>query len=171
MIIYRQAEISDCEQISKVYAESWRNAYKGLISQRYLDKMDDNRWTDKMIKSISQNELFSLCAEEDGEIIGNIQFGKSREENMRGYAEIISLYILPEYLGKAVGYKLLCNAVDMIKEQGFKDIYLWAMNGNTRADEFYIRSGFVRTQDITEIEIDNQKVICYKYIKNLGNGE
>lgn len=171
MITYRKAEIADCEEISKVYAESWRSAYKGLISQNYIDSITDNRWTDKMIKSLLQNEYFSLCAEDNGKVIGNIQFGKSREDDMPAYGEIISLYILPEYLGQAVGYNLLCKAIDVIKQQGFKNIYLWAMNGNIRADKFYTRNGFVKTQDIKEIEIDKQKVICYKYIKNLHNGE
>lgn len=38
----RNAVIDDVENISKIYAQSWKTAYKGIIPQSYLDDLKDD---------------------------------------------------------------------------------------------------------------------------------
>lgn len=41
--------IDDRRMISKVYEESWRSAYKGIIPQEYLDSIPEGRWAPKPV--------------------------------------------------------------------------------------------------------------------------
>ena len=47
-------------------------------------------------------------------------FGKSRIAEMNGWGEIISLYFLPEYIGKGYGRLLLQAVASELKKMGKK---------------------------------------------------
>lgn len=42
------APTDDRSEISRVYEESWKFAYKGIVPQSYLDSIPEGRWTIKM---------------------------------------------------------------------------------------------------------------------------
>ena len=98
--------------ISKVYEESWKYAYQGIVPQDYLDYIPKGQWA----SHIEQADRKNLVMVQDEMIIGTSGFGKSRMEEMNGFGEIISLYFLPEYMGKGYGGLLLQAAVSELKE-------------------------------------------------------
>lgn len=88
--------------ISKVYEESWKYIYKGIVPQDYLDSIPEGQWA----SHIEQADRKNLAMVQDGTIIGTSGFGKSRMAEMVGFGEIISIYFLPEYMGKGYGRAL-----------------------------------------------------------------
>lgn len=54
----------------------------------------------------------------------------------------MSLYLLPEYIGRGYGGPLLEAAVETLAEQGFRDVLLWVLEENRRARRFYEKHGF-----------------------------
>lgn len=128
--------------ISKVYEESWKYAYQGIVSQDYLNGIPKGEWA----SHIEQANRKSLVMVRDEIIIGTSSFGKSRMEEMHGFGEIISLYFLPEYMRKGYGRLLLQAVVSELKEIGFDKAFLWVLEQNWNARYFYEKFGFVQTE-------------------------
>ena len=132
----------DRTAISKVYEESWKYAYKGIIPQDYLDSIPKGQWA----SHIEQADRKNLVMVQDEMIIGTSGFDKSRMEEMNGFGEIISLYFLPEYMGKGYGRLLLQAVVSELKKMGFDKVFLWVLEENQNARYFYEKCGFVQTE-------------------------
>ena len=131
-------EQDDCFAISNVYEESWKSAYKGIIPQTYLDSIPKGHWV-KFLSDSTWNTLIML----DGDtVIGTSSYGKSRFVDMDCYGEIISIYLLPEYLGKGYGKQLLQTAIHDLIQMGYKDIFLYVLEANAKTRHFYEQFGF-----------------------------
>lgn len=128
--------------ISKVYEESWRYAYQGIVPLDYLDSIQEGEWA----SNIEQADRKNLVMVHDEMIIGTSGFGKSRMAEMNGFGEIISLYFLPEYMGKGYGRLLLHAAVSELKKMGFDNVFLWVLEENRNARRFYEKCGFVQSE-------------------------
>lgn len=85
--------------ISNIYEKSWKYTYRNIIPQDYLDSIPAGRWVNK----IGGADMNNLALIEKGTIIGTASFCKSRWENYSDYGEIVSIYLLPEYIGKGYG--------------------------------------------------------------------
>ena len=119
MEIRYAASMDDPLETSKVYEESWKYAYRGIISRDYLDSIPAGRWA-SVIKNPNWKTL--VCVEV-GRIVGTSSFCSSRFERFSGWGEVISLYLLPEYTGKGYGKRLLETAVTELWKQGFANIF------------------------------------------------
>lgn len=141
----------DRRAISKVYEESWKYAYQGIVPQDYLDSIPEGQWA----SHIEQADRKNLVMVQNGVFIGTSGFGKSRMAEMNGFGEIISLYFLPEYMGKGYGGLLLQAVVSELKKMGFDKAFLWVLEENHNvwvleenhnARHFYEKCGFVQTE-------------------------
>lgn len=119
------------------------------VEIRYITKSDDRldsipkgQWASR----IEQADRKNLVMVQDEMIIGTSGFGKSRLEEMNGFGEIISLYFLPEYMGKGYGRLLLRAVVGELKKMGFDKVFLWVLEENRNARRFYEKCGFVQTE-------------------------
>lgn len=150
--------------ISKVYEESWKYAYKGIVPQDYLDSIPEGQWA----SHIEQTGRKNLVMVQDGMIIGTSGFGKSRMEEMNDFGEIISLYLLPEYMGKGYGRLLLQAAFSELKRMGFDKVFLWVLEQNQNARHFYEKCGFVQTERWLFSDIGGKELkevqYCYRDI-------
>lgn len=154
----------DRTAISKVYEDSWKYAYKGIVPQDYLDDIPKGQWA----SHIEQADRKSLVMVQDEMIIGTSGFGKSRMEEMNGFGEIISLYFLPEYMGKGYGRLLLQATVSELKKMGFDKVFLWVLEENQSARNFYEKCGFVQTERCLYCDIGGRELkevqYCYQDI-------
>ncbi len=128
--------------ISKVYEESWKYAYQGIVPQDYLDSIPEGQWA----FSIEQEDRSNLVMVQEGKIIGTSGFGKSRMAEMNGFGEVISIYLLPEYMGKGYGRLLLQAVTSELGKMGFDKVFLWVLEENRNARRFYEKCGFVQTE-------------------------
>lgn len=151
-------------EISSIYEQSWKFAYKGIIPQGYLDSIPSGKWAENIDKS----DLHSLVVIENLKMIGTTSFCKSRFNNFADYGEIVSIYLLPEYIGKGYEKILLKNAVDELSALGFHDIFLWVLEDNTRARTFYEKFGFTVSENFLDDNIGgkNLREIQYFYHKH-----
>ena len=132
-------ENDDLLEISSVYENSWKYAYKGIIPQEYLDSILEGRWA----KSITRAGMNNLVVTENERIIGTAGFCKSRWDKWSDFGEIVSIYFLPEFIGKGYGTQLLAGCVEELKKMGFNKILLWVLVDNIRARKFYEKNGFI----------------------------
>jgi len=143
--------------ISNIYEQSWKTAYSGIVPQDYLDAIPQGRWASK----IDTPGWRTLVCELDGKLIGTSSVCRSRFEEYPEEGEIISIYLLPEYMHKGYGRKLLAAAVDELSE--YEDIFLWVLEDNTNARRFYESQGFVLTEGCLENEIGGKVLREVRY--------
>ncbi len=144
-------------EISNIYEQSWKSAYKGIVPQEYLDSIPQGRWASKV-----NNPLWTtLVCELDGKLIGTSSVCRSRFEEYYGEGEIISIYFLPEYMHKGYGKLLLAAAVNELSE--YDDIFLWVLEDNTNARRFYEAQGFTATEDYLENDIGGKTLREVRY--------
>ncbi len=149
--------------VSRVYEESWRYAYRGIVPQDYLDGIPRGRWAGQP----DEPGLRALVLTDGGEIAGVSSFGPARAPDLAGWGEVVSLYLLPEYMGKGYGAKLLSAALEELKGMGFREAYLWTLKENRRARPFYERQGF-RLRDETVIELGGAALGEVRYCRGMA---
>ena len=85
-----------------VHWKSWHEAYPGLVSDEYLEKLTLEK-CEKMAYSWPDN---LIVAKENGRVIGFVGYG-DRGDEAPDTGEIFALYVLSEYYGKGVGLRLI----------------------------------------------------------------
>lgn len=146
--------------VSAVYEQSWKHAYKGIIPQSYLDNIPAGRWA----QSLDIPGRYNLLALENDRIIGTSSYCKSRWEKFHNYGEIVSIYFLPEYTRKGCGSALLGRAVEELKKLGFSKILLWVLEDNAPAKSFYEKNGFTPADEYMSNIFDGKELREQLYV-------
>lgn len=160
MEIRRVTDADDFEKIGNIYAQSWKTAYRGIVSQNFLDALSGSRWA----PMLAQREYGAYVVLDNGAYVGTSSFHAARDAKMKGWGEIISIYLLPEYFGKGYATPLLQAVVADLSSQGFEHIYLWVLEENARARRFYENNGFRCTSDTANIELGGKELVEVRYI-------
>ena len=139
-MIVRPANLKDAKRATEINVIGWQTAYKGLMPDEFLSKM---QVTEKRIgnfeSAISNPEFVFLVAEENGQVIGYLHGGKNQENaNIPFDYEVYGLYVDPNFQRRGAGRLLLKNFKEKINNAPF---FLHAMQGNESAMTFYIKVG------------------------------
>lgn len=153
----------DRNEISRIYENSWKYAYKDIIPQEYLDSIPEGRWAGK-IDTPSWKTL--VCTDGD-KLVGTSSFCDSRFENFAGYGEIISIYLLPEYQGRGYGKYILDRALSELKEAGYEKAFLWVLEDNLPARKFYEKNGFKLSSEVIDDNIGGKELREVSYTIDL----
>ena len=79
-------------------------------------------------------------------ICGVVMLSRLRDEGARkDDGEIATIYFFKKYHGKGYAQSAMKFAENRLRELGYKDIYLWALEINARARRFYEKNGYVLT--------------------------
>ncbi|PGM62080.1 GNAT family N-acetyltransferase [Bacillus paramycoides] len=137
----RKANKEDIKGVSRVYVDSWRTTYRGLVPDDYLDELSyedaEKSWIDFLN---NKNEPFIYVAINDtGKIIGFASGKSIDEKNFDG--ELYSLYLLQECRGLGVGRQLVSAIAKHFKEKGIYSMMVWVMKQNKSGLGFYERMG------------------------------
>ena len=111
-------------EISRIYAASWKSAYRGMVPQGYLDQLREDAWVPVSGQWLSGTEVKALSVWEGKEMLGCSFFGESREASLPAAGEIISLYLKPEAFGKGYGGALFRAVVDSLRDEGYRQACL-----------------------------------------------
>lgn len=161
MEIRRLSESDDRNAVSRIYEESWKWAYKGIIPQDYLDSIPSGKWA----AGLDTAGRSSLVMLENKEFIGTSSFCSSRFPEFEGMGEIVSIYLLPEFAGKGYGRQLLDAVIGELSDMGFDEVFLWVLEENMRARGFYEKAGFTANGKFLEDNIGGKDLreIMYTY--------
>lgn len=147
-------------EISNIYEESWKYAYQNIIPQDFLDSIPVGKWADR----VTAEGIYSLVLTKESVLIGTASFCRSRWQEYSGCGEIISIYLLPEYIGKGCGGPLLNACLDELKKMGFKRILLRVLEDNHRARRFYEKCGFTFSGDCQTEQIGGKTLRELMYV-------
>lgn len=153
MPVIRCANAEDAAGIARVRAESWRTAYRGIVSDEYLDAIDVAEWSERQRLNMENQpaELVSLVADYAGLIVGWAALGPNRETGTPFAGELYAIYLLPEYWRRGIGRLLMEATAESLLERGMRSMILWVLAENRPARRFYEALGgeYVRERQIS----------------------
>lgn len=136
MLTLRRAVAGDELAVAAVHVRSWQAAYAGLLPAEGLAALTPadraRRYTFETVPTV--------LAEENGAIRGFVTYGERD-----GRAAVRALYVDPGHWGENIGARLLHHARAGLAGQGHGTVDLWVLQGNARAERFYLRHGFKPT--------------------------
>jgi GNAT superfamily N-acetyltransferase len=81
----------------------------------------------------------------DGRIVGFCTHGSSRDQDAPAHVgEVRAMFVHPDRWRSGVGTALVSNAVESLRNAGYREVTLWSFRDNERANAFYERQGFRR---------------------------
>jgi len=102
-LLVRRAEPQDAPAVARVHVASWRQAYRGLLPQEYLDSLSVEARTMTWAKAFSQlpdQTPTTLVGELDGQIVGFASVGPCRDDDTdTATGELRGLYLDPAHWG------------------------------------------------------------------------
>ena len=142
-IIVRPIKRKDVEQYINLKNIVWRNAYSHIFPEEVFLLREKS--IDNMVKDFLNNDYinpmqFNYVAEHNGRIVG-ILSGKLHSDyeyfKMNNYAELMAVYILPEYQGKGIASRLKNLFIDWLKENNVKKYVIGVLRDNRKARDVY----------------------------------
>jgi GNAT superfamily N-acetyltransferase len=142
-IVIRQAIPADWPTIAAIHTSSWRSAYRGLLSERFLAhevEADRERTWQQRFSSANAGRFAVFVADELGRAVG---FACLRPESPR-LVLLDNLHVLPGRTGQRIGRRLLTHAArwTVVNAPGAA-LYLWVLEGNAAARGFYRAFGAI----------------------------
>ena len=119
-----------------VHCTAWQEAYRGIVCDRYLDTMTVEATTARA-RQFPEN---TLVAKDQEKVVGFAVYSPSGDEDLTDAGEVVAIYVLSEYYGHKIGYRLMNEAVSRLSE--YNTIFVWVLEQNERAIRFYHRYGF-----------------------------
>ena len=104
-----------------------------VIGDHELDDMDNYRE-----RYAPENRGLFLVVLDDGKVIGTGAVRKKTDE----VAELKRIWLLEEYHGRQIGYRVVNMLLDFARAQGYQSVYLESTQRQKRALAFYRRMGF-----------------------------
>lgn len=164
MLSFRSARAADAALISRIFARSWRGLYREVIDPDYLDRLPEEYWVPSVRSWLESGQFSGLFICINDVPVGCVIYGGGRDEAYAGWGEIVSLYLLPDYAGMGLGSRLLGEALRLLRQDGYKNVYLWAIEGSRAAKGFYARHGFSRTEEAVDYRIGARPVRDVRYV-------
>ena len=140
VITIRGARASDAEAIAAVHDAAWRDAYRGIIPGRELERMVARRGPQWWHTAILRGTRLSVL-DFDDTIGGYASYGRNRVPALPFGGEIFEIYLAPEFQGLGFGKRLFKAVRRDLAEHGYSSVLVWALADNERALAFYHRLG------------------------------
>ncbi|HEY8719584.1 GNAT family N-acetyltransferase [Pengzhenrongella sp.] len=150
----RPAALPDVGAIAEFQTACWREAYRGLVPNEYLDRVSvgdrQERWRDRLTSGARRIALAEVAGREGDELVGVVSWAPPAlapaAAPTRGpdptagepapTLELMSLYVAAHHSGTGIAATLLGHAL------GARPARLWVFEDNPRALAFYAKHGF-----------------------------
>ncbi len=135
MNIIIKAMETEAEIRGKAYVhwKSWQEAYPGLVSPAYLEKLS----LEKCEEIAFRRPENTLVAKDGERVLGFVCYGGGDDPDT---GEIFALYVLAAYYGTGLGRRLMDAGLERLRD--CPEVRLWVLQGNARAIRFYEKCGF-----------------------------
>jgi GNAT superfamily N-acetyltransferase len=164
----RPATEDDAAGIAQVQVATWRTAFRGIVADRALERLDVERRTERWREIVAREGDLAFVAEADRgghpAVVGFIDGGANRDTEPPFDAfsgELYAIYVLDSHQRGGTGTRLVCALVDALLDRGHGSMLVWTLEASPfRA--FYERLGG-RLVGSKEVEIDEEPYVGVAY--------
>ena len=163
----REANLADAKAITSVHVGSEIAAYRGILPDIVLDSLSIEKQEAAWHDRIAAARFNTVVAAEDGDIVGWINFGRSRDhDSLPTTAEVLAMYVSSHRFRRGVGTALWEHSRAFLQKAGYSEVTLWVLELNYRARQFYEKIGFKldRGQKTVERGSKTFNVVRYRYM-------
>jgi GNAT superfamily N-acetyltransferase len=162
-----KASSKDAYEYAANHIACWQTAYKGIISDEYLDNMSVEQMTESNKQILSESGIY-VCyyVEHSGMMVGRLVICKSRDDDKPNAGEIAAMYLLKAFWDKGYGRKMMDFSLAELNHMGHNEVLLWVLEANNRGRQFYEKCGFAFDGTKKEINID-KPLIEMRYVRTL----
>lgn len=142
-LVVRAATPDDAEAIVAVGTRAARQAYAGIVTPDYLERVVSHFYgLDRIRREIAPYDAWFgyRVAQEDAWVMGLAGTGRVPDSTTR--CELFALYVDPVHQRRGVGRALLDDAIAQTRAAGGEWLQVAVMPGNVRALRFYEACGF-----------------------------
>lgn len=144
----RLATPADALTVADLHTRSWQTAYRGIMSDAYLDQIAPTERREVWSRKLSADtpaERAVLLAEYEGCAQGFICVVADQDRRWGSFID--NLHMVPDRHGRGGGRQLLeAAAAWLIARGALRPVYLWVLEPNAGARAFYRRMGAVEAE-------------------------
>ena len=159
MLKFRAANKEDYKAIAALHAKSWQENYRTDFSAHFLDHLalEDRLevWKNRL-ENPAENQ-FMVLAEKDAVLVG---FGCAFLDQSSQYGTLLdNLHVAKEAKGLGVGKHIMKLIAEACQQHAHsKGMYLWVLENNVSAFNFYRHLNGEHTETITGNDIGDKEV-------------
>ncbi len=134
MFTIRAADPSDAGEIARIYVDSWRDTYAGLLPDELLvgldaDDRETSHWSRALTRRADRHAAFVVDAGGDG-VVGFASGGPARDRRFDYHGEVYTLYLRDDHQGIGLGKRLFTTmAARLVRTRG-PTLAVWVLVGN-----------------------------------------
>lgn len=159
-------------QIAEVHVRACQQAYRGLLSDTYLDHLSIDRreefWRDLLVCA---NAKVFVC-EQAGGVTGFLSY-RAAETDLGSVAkcvEITAFYVDPAHWRGGIGTNLWQTCRNHLQSAGCEEVSLWVVVSNQIGTNFYEKMGFEAEAGMVEaFELAGTSLLEQKFSIRLVN--
>ncbi|MCA9376257.1 MAG: GNAT family N-acetyltransferase [Candidatus Doudnabacteria bacterium] len=152
---FRVATVHDAPSVAEVYVMSRQRHYRGLMPDAHLDALTIERSTRAWERRIGSADIgaTTVLLEEDGVLVGFAMYQTLEQDQSVGVRTAYqrALYVHPDQMKRGFGRALVEEVLRRLREEGYEQLVLWALAGNTKSCAFYEHMGFERVEGATRL--------------------
>ena len=141
----RKAETGDAERLAEIHIFGWRNAYRGIIADKFLfGSLRVCRRAENFKKALGESAEELHVAERQGVVAGFLSIGDPRDADKAkaDTFELWAIYVDPVFMREGVGAELLEFCENQALARGRKEVVLWVLEDNPIGRSFYEKHGY-----------------------------
>jgi ribosomal protein S18 acetylase RimI-like enzyme len=153
----REAVPADARSIAEIHVRSWQAAYRGQLTDDYLDGLSVEDRLEQHRRSLEEPpaEWRTWVAQDGASVVGFAVTGPSQDADAtERTGEVYAIYLEPDRVGTGAGRELFEHAVGDLRERGFEAITLWVLESNERARRFYEVAGWAHDGTVASERVD-----------------
>lgn len=154
-IILRRARPGDARGIAEVHVSAWRETYRGIVPDSYLDNLSvderEARW--RRLDEPGNPSFAFVAVDGAGQVVGFGTGGPRRDGPAEYAGELNAIYLLRAAQGSGIGRRLVAAVARELAARDMPSMLLWVFRDNLPARRFYeALGGTLLTSQQFEIE-------------------
>ncbi|RZJ06713.1 MAG: GNAT family N-acetyltransferase [Rubrivivax sp.] len=143
MTTLRPMRADDADAVALLHATSWRSAYRGMLTDDFLDNhvaADRQAVWRKRLLSPAPAPAFGFVVEDSASQLIGFTYVLLQNDPVWGTL-VDNLHVHPDRKGGGIGRRLLQAAARELGPHHTQPLFLWVLDGNEPAKRFYARMG------------------------------
>lgn len=137
----RDAAVEDAAAIARIYVDTWRDTYDGILSAAYLAKMSVEKLSQRWRQLLRRPHELVLVAVLHDEVVAFCSGGLETSGDPFFRGEVFTLYVTPEHQRRGIGEHLLAEMLARLEH--LAPVIVQVLEKNDGARRFYVEMGGV----------------------------